>query len=194
MDEHDLNTLDEELRAIRLDDGPKLQPLRLDQMFLRARQWREAHPESASISTPIYRPPSPRRYPRIYPLPLPLLPPAETVDQGGHELARETNEEKGVDDGGISPLASPLASLFRYPELVPLVLDHFDRPSDLAKICRVSREWNAIGRQKLYEHIWIRPCECDSSTLEVGTSLTLRGTQGKMAATSKYVLPLTPSA
>lgn len=154
MDEHDLHTLDEELRAIRVDDGPKLQPLRLDQMFLRARQWREAHPEAASISTPIYRPPSPRRYPQVYPLPLPL-PTSSSTGAIEQESAGRKDGEKGGGGSG----ASPLAGLFRYPELVPLVLDHFDRPSDLAKICRVSREWYTFGAKKLYEQIWIRPCK-----------------------------------
>ncbi|WWC92354.1 uncharacterized protein L201_007311 [Kwoniella dendrophila CBS 6074] len=147
MDEAALNDLDAELRAIRLDDGPRLQPLRLDKMFLRARQWHAANPRSYA-SEPIYRPPSPPKFPPIYPLPQPL----STSTKG---------KQKSLDDGEIGGgiEISPLSSLFEYPELIPLVLDNFDQPRDLAIISRVNTEWNRIARRKLYHHVWIRPWE-----------------------------------
>ncbi|WVR08647.1 hypothetical protein IAU60_005704 [Kwoniella sp. DSM 27419] len=129
MNEHELSGLDAELRAIRLDEGPRLVPLRLDQLEDRTRRWHAANPTISSRSEAVYRPPSPPRESRIYPLPL---------------------KTDGV---------SPLAGLFQMPELVPLILDSFDKPRDLAKICRVSREWCHIGRRRLYEHVWIRPWE-----------------------------------
>ncbi|OCF33621.1 hypothetical protein I316_04695 [Kwoniella heveanensis BCC8398] len=144
MDEQELLNLDAELRAIRLDDGPRLIPLRLDKMFLRARQWHAAHPPS-HIPEPVQRPPTPPRQARVYPLPRPLPP-----SKGKSVVGAENENDDDV---------SPLSKLFEYPELVPSVLEHFDQPRDLAKICRVSREWCRIGRRKLYEHVWIRPWE-----------------------------------
>ncbi|WWC72622.1 uncharacterized protein I206_106585 [Kwoniella pini CBS 10737] len=145
MDESILHDIDAELRAIRLDDDrPRLQPLRLDKMFLRARQWHAANPRSYA-SEPIFRPPSPPKYPPIYPLPHPLLP----SKSKGKEKEQNTDES----------LISPLSALFEYPELIPLVLDNFDQPRDLATISRVSKEWNRIARKKLYRHIWVRPWE-----------------------------------
>ncbi|WVQ95692.1 hypothetical protein IAU59_002790 [Kwoniella sp. CBS 9459] len=139
MDEQELLNLDAELRAIRLDDGPRLIPLRLDKMFLRARQWHAAHP-SSHVPEPIERPPTPPRQAKVYPLPRPLS---------------TKGKSRALPEGRVSPLSK----LFEYPELVPSVLEHFDQPRDLAKICRVSREWCRIGRRRLYEHVWIRPWE-----------------------------------
>lgn len=52
----DFHTMDSELRSIRVDDDvPKLQPLRLDAMFLRAHRWKVSAPQVE----PILRPPSP---------------------------------------------------------------------------------------------------------------------------------------
>jgi hypothetical protein len=124
----DIHIMDEELRSIRLDasDSPKVQPLRLDKMFLRAGQWK-----TTSTPSPVIRPPSPPRRGAIFPLPKPL-------------------EGRSV---------SPLAGLFGYAELVPHVLEWFEHPRDLAVLCRVSKEFCAIARRKLYESIWVRPCE-----------------------------------
>jgi len=60
---------------------------------------------------------------------------------------------------------SPLGGLFDYPELLPLVLRHFDHPRELAVLARVCRSWCKIARRKLYEKIWIRPCADLSSFL-----------------------------
>ncbi|WWD20751.1 hypothetical protein CI109_105227 [Kwoniella shandongensis] len=143
MDEDALRTIDDELRAIRLDDGPKLVPLRLDKMFLRARQWRPPTTNGASSSSTamndrnvqVERPPTPPRSTIIYPLPLPL--PANTKEV----------------------TISPLWKLFQYPELVPSVLEHFDQPKDLAIVARVCKDWCRIARKRLYEYIWVRPWE-----------------------------------
>ncbi|WVF68162.1 hypothetical protein IAT40_002927 [Kwoniella sp. CBS 6097] len=140
MDEQELLNLDAELRAIRLDEGPRLIPLRLDKMFLRARQWHAANP-SAHVPEPIERPPTPPRQAKVYPLPKPL------------------SHNKGKGRVMLDDAVSPLSRLFQYPELVPSVLEHFDQPKDLAKICRVSKEWCRIGRRRLYAHVWIRPWE-----------------------------------
>ncbi|KAK6906564.1 hypothetical protein L486_07821 [Kwoniella mangroviensis CBS 10435] len=145
MDEATLHDLDAELRAIRLDDGPRLQPLRLDKMFLRARQWHAANPRSYA-SESLYRPPTPPKSAPIYPLPKPLLSQSKPQAKG--------KEREGKEEG-----VSPLSALFDYPELIPLVLDSFDQPRDLARISRVSKEWNRIARKKLYKHIWVRPWE-----------------------------------
>ncbi|WRT70742.1 uncharacterized protein IL334_007741 [Kwoniella shivajii] len=150
MDETMLHGLDAELRAIRLDDGPRLQPLRLDKMFLRARQWHAANPKSYA-SEPIYRPPSPPKLPPIYPLPQPL--PIHLVSSSS-SIPQNGDKRKERENG-----VSPLSQLFEYPELIPLVLDNFDQPRDLANICRVNKEWYSIIRKKLYNHIWIRPWE-----------------------------------
>lgn len=53
---------------------------------------------------------------------------------------------------------SPLGGIFDYPELLPLVLGHFDHPRELAVLARVCRSWCKIARRKLYESIWVRPC------------------------------------
>lgn len=134
MDESDLHAIDAQLRAIRVDDGPPRKPLLLDKMFMRAIQWSGSSKmyQSDESSTP--PPPSPPRQPEIYPLPL------------------------GIPERSYGP--SPLSMLFRYEELVPLVLENFDKPSDWAKLCRVSKGWCGIGRKRLYEHVWVRPCEC----------------------------------
>ncbi|KIR35721.1 hypothetical protein I352_01999 [Cryptococcus deuterogattii MMRL2647] len=133
MDESDLHAIDAQLRAIRVDDGPPRKPLLLDKMFMRAIQWSGSSKmyQSDESSTP--PPPSPPRQPEIYPLPL------------------------GIPEQSYGP--SPLSMLFRYEELVPLVLENFDKPSDWAKLCRVSKGWCRIGRKRLYEHVWVRPWE-----------------------------------
>jgi len=65
---------------------------------------------------------------------------------------------------GIYPLPrfqegiSPLGGLFDYPELLPLVLSHFDHPRDLAVLAKVCSSWCKIARRRLYESIWVRPC------------------------------------
>lgn len=56
--------LPDDLRSIRLDDGRRLQPLRLDAMFDRASNWRKS-----SQAGPSTRAPSPPRKSRVYPLP-----------------------------------------------------------------------------------------------------------------------------
>nr|XP_018259775.1 uncharacterized protein I303_07845 [Kwoniella dejecticola CBS 10117]OBR81933.1 hypothetical protein I303_07845 [Kwoniella dejecticola CBS 10117] len=117
-------------------------------MFLRARQWHAANPRSYA-SEPLYRPPSPPRYPPIYPLPLPLAQSRSPSADKGKSKAIDSSQE------GISPLSA----LFEYPELIPLVLENFDQSRDLAKISRVCKEWNRIARRKLYSHIWVRPWE-----------------------------------
>ena len=65
----DLHALTSDLRAIRLDatDGPKLKPLRLDEMFLRASRLSTPSPMSAPV-----RAQSPPRRATVYPLPKPL--------------------------------------------------------------------------------------------------------------------------
>ncbi|KAK8850569.1 hypothetical protein IAR55_004487 [Kwoniella newhampshirensis] len=154
MDEQTLHTIDDELRAIRLDDGPKLQPLRLDKMFLRARQWRPPAAASSSSSNQIEhieRSPTPPRHTKIYPLPLPL-PIASSTSQP-QDTMHETVEETRL--AGVSPLSK----LFQYPELVPSVLEHFDQPKDLAIAARVCRDWCRIARKRLYEYVWVRPWE-----------------------------------
>lgn len=106
------------------------QPLRLDRVFNRARRWK---PSPTAVSpTEAPRPPSPPRARRIFPLPRPL-----PEDQA----------------------TSPLSGLFDYPELLPLVLDQFERPSEWAVLARVSRSWCALARKRLYEHVWVRPWE-----------------------------------
>lgn len=59
-----------------------------------------------------------------------------------------------------SPAVSALSELFLYPELVPLVLEHLYRPSDLAVAARVCRAWRGYAQRMLYKDVWVRPCEC----------------------------------
>jgi hypothetical protein len=120
--------IDEEFRHIRLDDGPRLRPLGLDKMFTRVEKWGLAHPSPSPSTSQPTRPPSPPRRRGIYPLPRP---------------------QEGI---------SPLGRLFDYPELLPLVLSHFDHPRDLAVLARVCSSWCKIARRRLYENIWVRPC------------------------------------
>ena len=127
----DLHNLDDSLRSIGIADGRRYQPLQLDKMFARAANW--GIPSSSS-STSIPRPPSPPRLREIYPLPKPL------EDHQGQ--------------------VSPLEQLFTYPELLPLVLRHCDRPSELAVIARVNKEFCRLARMQLYESIWVRSCQC----------------------------------
>ncbi|ODN99450.1 hypothetical protein L198_03294 [Cryptococcus wingfieldii CBS 7118] len=145
MDEQDLHHLDDQLRAIRVDDGPRLQPLRLDKMFLRAHQWRGSTSNAADISIQHKSPPTPPREPPIYPLP-------KSYESSSATLG-DTSATRATDQ------VSPLAALFQYAELVPLVLESFDQPRDLAKICRVCKEWCSIGRKQMYSHVWVRPWE-----------------------------------
>ena len=105
------------------------QPLRLDRVFNRARRWKPT--ASVLTSTEAQRPPSPPRARRIYPLPRPV--------PSGQSIA-------------------PLAGLFDYPELLPLVFDQFERPSEWAVLARVSRTWCTLAQKRLYEHVWVRPC------------------------------------
>jgi hypothetical protein len=124
--------MDDELLSIPSNVIPRLQPLRVDAMFSRAEEWKS---ENHLHSAPP-RPLSPaRKYP-VYPLPLPL----------------------GQRDQGVSPLSG----LFDYPELLPHVLEHFDKPTELAVLAKVSRAFYAIVRKPLYRHIWVRPCESTS--------------------------------
>lgn len=134
--------IDQDLRAIGgARDLPRPKSLHIDAMFDRASSstWRKY----ASGPSPAVRPPSPtsrliaglHAYPQ--PLPLPL-----TVHEGEHG-------------------PSPLAKLFEYHELVPLVLQWLDRPGELAVLCRVSREFEYIARRRLYQHVWVRPCTFD---------------------------------
>lgn len=53
---------------------------------------------------------------------------------------------------------SPLSGVFEYADLLPLVLQHLQRPAELAAATRVCRAWSHIARKHLYEHIWVRPC------------------------------------
>jgi hypothetical protein len=121
--------INEEFRHVRIDDAPRIRPLGLDRMFTRVQQWGESHPTPSTSTTQPVRAPSPPRRRAIYPLP----------------HARE----------GISPLGG----LFDYPELLPLVLAHFEHPRELAVLARVCSSWCRIARKKLYENIWIRPCQ-----------------------------------
>lgn len=123
-DQYEIHSLDSDLRSIRLGDEPKLQPLRLEEMFTRATQWQGTAPAPG----PILRPPSPKKQQDVYPLPKPM-------------------------DG-----ISPLGGLFDYPELVPLILKHFERPEEWVVLARVNRAFCGIVRKKLYNHVWIRPC------------------------------------
>ncbi|WVQ85859.1 hypothetical protein IAT38_008027 [Cryptococcus sp. DSM 104549] len=134
---HSNDDLDTDLRSIQLDALPRLQPLRLDRMFLRARNW--ANQLERTAQEPTTRAPSPAPAPRIYPLPFPL---DDEVENEG--------EKAGV---------SPLAKLFTFEDLAPSVLEHFEQPRELAVICRVCKAWCKFGRKKLYNHVWVRPWE-----------------------------------
>lgn len=46
-----------------------------------------------------------------------------------------------------------------YPELLPLVLRHFEHPRELAVLCRVNQDFRYLAQKKLYHRIWIRPWE-----------------------------------
>jgi hypothetical protein len=127
-----MDDVDAEFRHIQLDPGPRLQPLRLDRMFVRAQEWGESQPKSTpSSSSSIIRAPSPgpARHRTIFPLPKP------------HACAE-----------------SPIGGLFDYPEFLPLILGHFEHPRELAVLARVCRSWCEFARKRLYEHIWVRPC------------------------------------
>lgn len=54
---------------------------------------------------------------------------------------------------------SPLSELFAYPDLVPEVLSHLQRPGELAVAARVCKAWAEIARRKMYRDIWVRPWE-----------------------------------
>jgi hypothetical protein len=124
----DLQAIDSDLRSIHLHEAPRFKPLDLDKMFRRAQEWGEAHPIAKSPP----RPPSPTRKAQAnFPLPQPLA--------------------HGLD-------ISPLEGLFAHAELVPLVLQWFERPKELAVLARVNKEFLGIARKKLYQNIWIRPC------------------------------------
>lgn len=128
----DIESISDEFRHINVTEA-RLQPLRLDKMFMRATEWRAASEASSSV----IRTPSPPRNVTVYPLPLPLAPSHDYPT--GH--------------------MSPLARLFGYMELVPNVLKWFERPGELAALCRVNRAFYEILQKKLYQHIWVRPCE-----------------------------------
>ena len=132
--------LESDLRAITLDASDNAPPktLRLEEMFTRVQAWGDAHrsrlhqPDEDSPSST--RPSSPTHEPRQpYPLPMPL-------------------EQQTL---GVSPIAGIIA----YPELLPLVVGHFEHPRELAVLCRVSRDVQHLAQKKLYERIWIRPWE-----------------------------------
>jgi hypothetical protein len=127
--------INEEFRHIRLDDGPRLRPLGLDKMFTRVEKWGLAHPSPSPSTSQPTRPASPPRRRGIYPLPRP---------------------QEGI---------SPLGGLFDYPELLPLVLSHFDHPRDLAVLARVCSSWCKIARRRLYESVWVRPCTSSLMTV-----------------------------
>jgi hypothetical protein len=127
----ELHHLDSELRAIQLyaNEAPRLQPIRLGIDKMFLRAHQWA---STSAPAPIARPPSPPRRAAIFPLPKPM--------EGGAQT-------------------SPLGGLFEFPELIPHVLEWFEHPRDLAVLCRVSKSFNSVARKKLYQNIWVRPCE-----------------------------------
>ncbi|KAL7422920.1 hypothetical protein Q5752_002217 [Cryptotrichosporon argae] len=118
--------MESDLNLIQLD--PPRRPLLLDRMFDRATQW--GTPACAPASSA--RAPSPVRRPPVFPLPLPL---------------------SGAQSSLGAP--SPLAQLFEYAELVPCVLEWFDRPAELAALARVSQAWHGLVRRKLYADIWL---------------------------------------
>jgi hypothetical protein len=125
----DLNTIDDSLRSIRLDASDAP---RIKTLSL-DKMFSRAHAWSVpSIAGPsIIRAPSPPRRRPIYPLPQPL--------EGGE--------------------ISPLAALFEYTDLIPLVLGEFEHPKEMAILCRVSKGFDHLVRRRLYEHVWIRPWE-----------------------------------
>lgn len=126
----DLHDLDSDLRNIRVDDGRRFQPLRLEQMFSRAEAY--GRKRQAARSAPIVRPSSPPRRAAVIALPLPL---------------------------GEGQAVSPLGGLFDYPELLPYVLKNFERPQELATLARVNKAFCRLVRRKLYATIWVRPCQ-----------------------------------
>jgi hypothetical protein len=119
-----------DLGAIRVD-APR-HPLGLDRMFERAAL--RGRPSGASAPVRPASPPQ-RAAPLALPLPLPLPP------------------------GTSTPGASPLAQLFLYPELTPLVLAHLDRPAHLAVAACVCSEWKYTAARRLYADVWVRPWE-----------------------------------
>lgn len=144
----ELHHLDTELRAIQLyaNEAPRLQPIRLGIDKMFLRAHQWA---STSAPAPIARPPSPPRRAAIFPLPKPMEGDAQT---------------------------SPLGGLFEFPELIPHVLEWFEHPRDLAVLCRVSKGFNGVARKKLYQNIWVRPCEWTDQWTEV-SSRSVDGTE-----------------
>ena len=123
-----------DLNAIRIDP-PRPTSLRIDTMFSRAAEWKSS--STPSVAGPsVQRAPSPARRRVPFPQPKPL---------------------------DSSQVVSPLGQLFDYSELLPYVLRDFERPSELAVLARVNRAFNEIATKQLYEHVWMRPCESESS-------------------------------
>lgn len=139
------DNLDTDLRAITLNASDNAPPktLRLDEMFARVQRWGEARRELDGDQSPAStRPSSPSWEPRLpFPLPKPLR------------------------DGEMSALGGLMA----YPELLPLVVRHFDHPRELAILCRVHPDFRSLAQKKLYHRIWVRPWE-DGCRLKVRMS------------------------
>jgi len=88
--------------------------------------------KTTSRPPPVIRAPSPPRPRTVFPLPNPM---------------REGER------------VSPLGGLFDFPELLPQVLRHFDQPKELVVLARVNKAFCSLARRKLYDHVWVRPCE-----------------------------------
>lgn len=89
--------------------------------------------KTSGPSAPV-RPPTPEIIPLPPPMPLPE-----------------------VDANGVSPMSQ----VFEYADLAPLVLEEITNPKDMARMCRVCKEWNHTLRRRLYRDVWVRPCELD---------------------------------
>ena len=126
-----------DLSAITLNatDNPPPRTLRLEEMFTRVERWGEARRAARIDDTPTAastRPSSPAHGIRQpFPLPLP------------HDA-----------DG-----PSSLSRIVEYPELLPLILRHFEQPKELAILCRVNSDFRYLAQKKLYERVWLRPWE-----------------------------------
>ena len=146
-----MEDLQGDLGQIRLHDPPRPTSLQLDRMFDRVTAWAArqpprsfksgGHASTTSGGTTIGElveaeqgPSGSSQVRRPYPLP-----------------RRSRAEQRGKP--------SPLEGLFDYPELTPMILDKFEHPRDLAVLARVSKGWCGLVRRRLYEHVWVRPCE-----------------------------------
>ena len=154
-----VQTISDELRSIRIDDGPRYQPLQLDKMFLRAGQWQNA----PSNPHDQLQPPSPPRRRTVFPLPRPL-----------------TEGHRGL---------SPLSGLFEYPELIPHVLKWFERPGELATLARVNHTFYGIVSKALYQNVWIRPCESLNMSVRCALLIVVRGTTLSRKGSRRSAIP-----